>query len=60
MGPRTERRKRGKWEQYNADFNSDETSQSWSNSNDKQNSSNDKDAAGFFSLLKCNNAVLLK
>lgn len=45
MAPgKSERRKRGRWEQYNADFNADENSQS-SNLGEKSNPS-DKDAAG--------------
>ncbi|EJD76645.1 helicase, variant [Loa loa] len=43
MAPgKSERRKRGRWEQYNADFNADENSQS-SNLGERNNSS-DKDA----------------
>lgn len=45
MAPgKSERRKRGRWEQYSADFNADENSQS-SNLGEKNNSS-EKDAAG--------------
>lgn len=47
MAPgKSERRKRGRWEQYNADFNADENSQS-SNLGERSNSG-DKDATGFF------------
>lgn len=51
MAPKQERRKRGRWEQYNADFNADENSQSQSSFSDRQGNSNDKDsgnAAGLF------------
>uniref|UniRef100_A0A915AQ27 General transcription and DNA repair factor IIH helicase/translocase subunit XPB n=3 Tax=Parascaris univalens TaxID=6257 RepID=A0A915AQ27_PARUN len=42
--PKQERRKRGKWEHYNADFNADENSQSSSSFTERQNSnSSEKD-----------------
>ncbi|VDD92592.1 unnamed protein product [Enterobius vermicularis] len=44
MAPKQERRKRGRWEQYNADFNADENSQSQSSFSDRQGNSNDKDS----------------
>uniref|UniRef100_F1KWF4 General transcription and DNA repair factor IIH helicase/translocase subunit XPB n=1 Tax=Ascaris suum TaxID=6253 RepID=F1KWF4_ASCSU len=44
MAPKQERRKRGKWEHYNADFNADENSQSSSSFGERQNSnSSEKD-----------------
>lgn len=44
MAPKQERRKRGRWEQYNADFNADENSQSQSSFSDRQGNSNDKES----------------
>lgn len=37
MAPKQERRKRGKWEHYNADYNADENSQSSGGFNERQN-----------------------
>lgn len=46
MAPgRYDRRKRGRWEQYNADFNADDSSQS--SSLGEKSSASDKDAAGY-------------